>query len=48
VAPISATTGAIFVSDQVVVNVAFPSYRIYFYNETTSGASVSLFVYRRR
>ena len=48
VVPISAATGAIFVSDQVVANVAFPSYRVYLYNETTSGASLSLFVYRRR
>jgi hypothetical protein len=48
VVPISAETGNIFVSEQIVANVAFPSYRVYLYNETSSGASVSLFVYRRR
>jgi hypothetical protein len=41
-------TGPIFVSEQVTADIGFPSYRVYFYNETTSGASASLFVYRRR
>jgi hypothetical protein len=41
-------TGSIFLSDQVRADVGFPAYRVYFYNETTSGANVSLFVYRRR
>jgi hypothetical protein len=45
---ISAKTGAIFVSEQIVASIAFPSYRIYLYNETSSGATMSLFVYRRR
>jgi hypothetical protein len=45
---ISPQTGNIFVSEQIVANVAFPAYRIYMYNETSSSASVSLFVYRRR
>jgi hypothetical protein len=48
IVPISTKTGAIFVSDQIVANVAFPAYRVYLYNETSSGANVSLFVYRRR
>jgi hypothetical protein len=48
VVPITAGTGPIFVSEQIVANVAFPAYRIFLYNETSSGANVSLFVYRRR
>ncbi len=40
--------GAIFVSEQQTAKVAFSRYRVYFYNETTSGATVSLFVYRTR
>ena len=40
--------GAIFVSPAQTAKVAFPSYRVYMYNETTSGATVSLFVYRSR
>ena len=40
--------GAIFVSPAQTAKVAFPSYRVYMYNETTSGATVSLFVYRTR
>jgi len=39
---------AIFVSEQQTVKVAFPRYRAYLYNETDSGAVVSLFVYRTR
>lgn len=38
----------IFISEQKVARVAFPRYRVYFYNETTSGARVSLYVYRSR
>ena len=48
VVTISAETGRIFVSEQIVADIAFPAYRVYMYNETESGASVSLFVYRRR
>jgi len=40
--------GAIFVSEQQTARVAFPRYRAYLYNETSSGAVVSLFVYRTR
>ena len=40
--------GAIFISEQQTAKVAFARYRVYFYNETTSGANVSLFVYRTR
>ena len=39
---------AIFVSEQQTARVAFPRYRAYLYNETSSGAVVSLFVYRTR
>lgn len=39
---------AIFVSPQQTAKVAFPRYRVYLYNETTSGASVVLYVYRTR
>ena len=41
-------SSAIFISEQQRAKVAFPRYRIYMYNETTSGAMVSLFVYRTR
>ena len=41
-------SSAIFISDQQRAEVAFPRYRVYLYNETTSGATVSLFVYRTR
>ena len=40
--------GAVFLSAQQTARVAFPRYRVFLYNETTSGASVSLFVYRSR
>jgi hypothetical protein len=36
----------VFISDQQTAKVAFPRYRVYFYNETDSGATMSLFVYR--
>ena len=39
---------AIFVSDQQTHRVAFPRYRVFFYNETNSTAVVSLSVYRSR
>jgi hypothetical protein len=39
---------AIFISDEHTSRIAFPGYRIYLYNETTSGAQVSLFTYRTR
>ena len=38
----------VFISSQQTAKVAFPRYRIYFFNETTSAAVVSLFVYRNR
>lgn len=38
----------VFISEQQIARVAFPRYRVYFYNETSSGARVSLFVYRSR
>ena len=40
--------GAIFVSPQESAPIAFPSYRVYLFNETGSGAEVSLFAYRSR
>jgi hypothetical protein len=45
---VGSSTGAIFISEQQRAKVAFPSYRIYMYNETTSGATVQLFIYRTR
>jgi hypothetical protein len=39
---------AIFISPQQTARIAFPRYRVYLYNETTSGASVVLYVYRTR
>ena len=39
---------AIFVSEQQTQRVAFPRYRVFFYNETGSTATVSLSVYRSR
>ena len=39
---------AIFISPQQTAKIAFPRYRVYLYNETTSGASVVLYVYRTR
>ena len=38
----------IFVSDQQTERIAFPRYRIFFYNETGSAAVVSLSVYRSK
>lgn len=45
---ISQLKNAIFISDQQVARIAFPRYRVFLYNETSSGAVVSLFVYRTR
>ena len=45
---ISKQSSAIFMSKQERAKVAFPRYRVFLYNETTSGAVVSLFVYRTR
>jgi hypothetical protein len=39
---------AIFVSEQQTQRVAFPRYRVFFYNETSSTAMVTLSVYRTR
>jgi len=39
---------AIFISPQQTAKIAFPRYRVYLYNETTSGTSVVLYVYRTR
>ncbi len=38
----------VFLSQQQIARIGFPRYRIYFYNETRSAATVSLFVYRNR
>jgi hypothetical protein len=38
----------VFISDQQTAKVAFPRYRVYFYNETDSGAVMTLSVYRTR
>ena len=40
--------GQFFMSGSIQTKVAFPRYRVYLYNETTSGASMSVFVYRSR
>lgn len=40
--------GPIFVSDQQTERIAFPRYRVFFYNETSSNATVSLSVYRTK
>ena len=40
--------GAIFYSEAVPAKVAFPSYKIYLYNDTSSAASVNVYVYRVR
>jgi len=45
---LNADSGPIFMSQAVDARVAFPRYRVYLYNETASGASVSVFVYRTR
>jgi hypothetical protein len=45
---VSQLDGAIFISPQQTAKVAFPRYRVYLYNETSSGATVSLFIYRTR
>jgi hypothetical protein len=40
--------GNFFMSKSTQTKVAFPRYRVYLYNETTSGASMSVFIYRSR
>ena len=45
---VGAQTGALFFSEPVVAKVAFPAYRVYLYNDTTSVATVSVYVYRAR
>ena len=40
--------GAIFVSPTQEAKIAFPAYRVYFFNETGSGAEVGLFAYKTR
>ena len=46
--PIGTQPSAIFFSDTVVAKVAFPAYKIYLYNDTTSAAGVNVYVYRVR
>lgn len=41
-------TGHIFVAEQQTAKIAFPAYRVYFYNETGTAANVSLYAYRTR
>ena len=43
---VAGLNGHVFLSQQQTAKIGFPRYRIYFYNETDSAASVSLFVYR--
>ena len=38
----------LFYSNAVPAKVAFPAYRIYLYNDTTSAANVNVYVYRVR
>lgn len=45
---LTGNSDAVFVSNQHEFKVAFPKYRAFLYNETTSGAVVSVFVYRSR
>ena len=47
-ADVTGQRDSIFVSPQQTARVAFPRYRVFLYNETSSGASVGLFVYRTR
>jgi hypothetical protein len=46
--PVDGQSGAIFYSEAVPAKVAFPAYRIYLYNDTTSSANVNVYVYRVR
>ena len=46
--PIGGQSGAIFYSETVPAKVAFPAYKIYLYNDTTSAANVNIYVYRVR
>ena len=45
-APIQELRSAIFIAEQQEAKVAFGRYRVYMYNETSSGAKVWLYVYR--
>jgi len=45
---LAGNSDAVFVSGQHEFKIAFPEYRVFLYNETTSGAVVSVFVYRSR
>lgn len=45
---VTGSRNPIFVSEQQTHRVAFPRYRVFFYNETNSTATVSLNVYRSR
>lgn len=45
---VAGSKNPIFVSEQQTHRVAFPRYRVFFYNETSSTAVVSLNVYRSR
>lgn len=44
-APASGGRGSYFSSEQVASRLAFPRYRVYFYNSTDRPASVTLFAY---
>ena len=46
--PIGGQSGAIFYSEAVPSKVAFPAYKIYLYNDTTSAANVNVYIYRVR
>jgi hypothetical protein len=39
---------AMWVSPQQTARIAFPRYRVFMYNETSSGAEVALFLYKTR
>lgn len=45
---VGANQNAIFVSEQQTQRVAFPRYRVFFYNETNSTAVVAFAVYRSK
>jgi hypothetical protein len=46
--PVGGQPGAIFFSEAVPEKIAFPAYRIYLYNDTSSAANVNVYVYRVR
>ncbi len=45
---VGAQTGPLFFAEPVVAKIAFPAYRVYLYNDTTSVANVSVYIYRAR